>query len=92
MPVTEPREGGRLRFMSRGPNREWRPADPIACAVHVTKIATGQIEETYEPPSRTNPEADRKRASMGGKARAATLTPERRREIAKAGAGARWGS
>ena len=33
--------------MPRGPNGEWRPADPIAAAVHVGKIATGQIEETF---------------------------------------------
>ena len=37
--------------MPRGPTGEWRPDDPIACAVHVATIATGQIEETYEPPA-----------------------------------------
>ena len=64
----------------------------MACAVHVMKIATGEIKETFEAPRRSNPAADEKRASMGGKARATALTPERRREIAKAGARARWGS
>jgi len=73
--------------MPRGPNGEWRLADPVARAVHVMKIATGKIEETYEPPRR--PAADSRRASQGGKARAAKLTPEHRREIAKAGAAAR---
>ena len=34
--------------MPKGPQGQWRPADPIAAAVHVAKIATGQIEETYE--------------------------------------------
>ena len=29
-----------------GPNGEKRPKDPIARAVHVAKIATGEIEET----------------------------------------------
>ena len=79
--------------MPRGPKGEWRPADPIARAVHVMKIATGQIEETFEPPR--DPKADHaaasRRASLGGKARAAKLTPERRREIAKSGATARAG-
>ena len=32
--------------MSVGPNGEKRPKDPIARAVHVAKIATGEIEET----------------------------------------------
>lgn len=77
--------------MPRGPKGEWRPADPVARAVHVAKIATGQIEETYEPPR--DPKADHaaasRRASIGGKARAAKLTPERRQEIAKSGAAAR---
>ena len=75
--------------MPRGPNGEWRPADPIARAVHVAKIATGQIEETYERPRRRDPAGDSRRASVGGKARAARLTPERRSEIAKSGADAR---
>ena len=38
--------------MPYGPGGEWRPADPVACAVHVAKIATGGIEETYAPPTR----------------------------------------
>ena len=65
--------------------------DPVARAVHVMKIATGQIEETYEPPRRPDPAADSRRASQGGKARAAKLSPERRRELATAAATARWG-
>ena len=73
--------------MPYGPRGEWRPADPVACAVHVAKIATGEIEETYAPPKRPKvSEAARKAA----KARAAALEPERRREIAQAGAAARW--
>ena len=78
--------------MPRGPNGEWRPADPLACAAHVMKIATGEISETYEPPERSEEEraAARARASKAGKARAASQTPDRRREIATAGADARW--
>ena len=77
--------------MPKGPRGEWRPADPGACAKHVMELATGQREETYEPPARPDPVADSHRAIAGGKARAAHLTPERRSEIAKAAAAARWG-
>ncbi len=31
--------------MPRGPNGEKRPRDTVGCAVHVMKIATGEIEE-----------------------------------------------
>ena len=90
--VTGRASGGRLDSMPRGPKGEWRPADPVACAVHVGRIATGEIKETHEAPRRPDPTADKARASKGGKARAAALTPERRREIAATGASARWGS
>ena len=76
--------------MPRGPQGQWRPSDLVACAVHVAKLVTGKIEETYEAPPRPSPAADNRRASEGGKASAASLTAERRREIAAAGADARW--
>ena len=78
--------------MPRGPNGEWRPADPIACAVHVGRIATGEIDETFDPPARSAKEraAAAARASKAGKARAAGQSPAKRREVAKAGAEARW--
>ena len=79
--------------MPYGPKGQWRPADDRACSVHVAKLATGQIEETYEPPRR---EADHaaasKRASTAAKARAASQTPERRKQVAKGAAAARWGA
>lgn len=34
-----------------GPHGEVRPRDVIANAVHVARIATGEIEETYAPRS-----------------------------------------
>ena len=77
--------------MPKGPQGQWRPADPVGCAVHVGRIATGEIEETHDAPRRPDPTADSRRASAAGKARAASLTPERRREIAASGADARWG-
>jgi len=80
--------------MPRGPNGEWRPADPIAAAVHVGKIATGQIDETFDPPRRQDVDHAEvsQRASKAGKASAASRTPEQRRALAKAGAAARWGA
>ena len=56
------------------------------------KIATGEIAETYSPPEKdADHAANSQLASKAGKARAAGLTPERRSEIAKAAAAARWG-
>lgn len=78
--------------MPKGPNGEWRPAAPGACAKHVMELATGQREETHEAPPRPDPVADSQRASKAAKARAASQTPERRREIATAAAAARWGA
>lgn len=77
--------------MPKGPQGQWRPADPIACAMHVGKVATGEIEEVREAPAPKMPLAKRKvRARKGGLVRAASLTPERRNEIAAASARARW--
>ena len=68
--------------MPRGPNGEKRPADTIANAVHVMRIATGQIDDEL-------PSATRNGGLKGGKARAKALSPERRREIAQMGGKAR---
>ncbi len=67
-----------------GPHGEKRPSETIANAVHVAKIATGEIEEEYVD------QAKRNGGLKGGKARAESLAPEQRREIAKKGAAARW--
>lgn len=80
--------------MPYGPKGQWRPAGDRACSVHVAKIATGEIEETFAPPRRADgdyPAASRQ-AAKGAEARAEKLSPERRREIAKMGAQARWRS
>ena len=63
--------------MPRGPRGEKRPIDVIGNAVHVMRIATGEIEDQ---PSRVP-----KRAK-GGKARAKALSPEARAEIARTAA------
>lgn len=70
--------------MITGPKGERRPADPIANAVHVMRVATGDAEETYVD------QAKAKGGRKGAAARADKLTPERRRQIAKDGAAARW--
>ena len=79
--------------MPYGPNGEWRPADDRACSVHVAKLATGEIEETYEPPRRdADHAAASRRASKAGKASAAGQTTEQRSARGKAAAAARWGA
>jgi hypothetical protein len=72
--------------MPRGPKGEKRPADVIGAAVMVGRIATGEIEEGREPETKAATALGRR----GGKARAASLTPAQRTEIAKAAAAARW--
>ncbi|CAN5337376.1 hypothetical protein BH10PSE14_BH10PSE14_37890 [soil metagenome] len=72
--------------MPKGPNGEKRPADAIGLAVMIGKIATGEIEDMRDPVKSAAAEL----GSLGGKKRAANITPERRREIAQAAAAKRW--
>ena len=74
--------------MPKGPRGEKRPADAIGAAITLAKIATGEIEETTDDgKDKAAVELGRK----GGRARAKKMTPERRREIARKAAAARWG-
>ncbi len=68
--------------MPKGPRGEKRPADVIGAAIKVAKIATGEIEDEIS--------GRRKGGLKGGKARAKKLSPEKRAEIAKIAASARW--
>ena len=72
--------------MPKGPKGEKRPGNVIGCAVHVARIATGEIGEE------TNPTVPARAAGglKGGLARTKELTPERRSEIARTAATARW--
>ena len=70
--------------MSTGPKGEKRPADVIANAVLSMKVATGEVEERYVNLGQ------RAGGRKGGKARAEALNAERRQEVAKEGAKARW--
>jgi hypothetical protein len=74
--------------MPRGPKGEKRPADVIGNAVHVMRIATGEIEETI-PDDGKDPAA-KALGKKGGAARAKSMTPQRRTEIAKKAATKRW--
>jgi hypothetical protein len=71
--------------MPRGPKGEKRPADVIGNAVHVMRIATGEIED------RPAPEHARKGGLKGGPARAKSLSAKERKEIARRAAKTRWG-
>ena len=72
--------------MPIGPNGEKRPADPIANAVRIGRIVTGQAEEEYVNAGQSA--GGRK----GGAARAKALSAERRSEVAARAAAARWGT
>lgn len=63
-----------------------RPRDPIALAKLIGDIATGQIEERKEEPSKKG----RAGGLKGGTARSAALHPQKRQEIARKAANARW--
>lgn len=72
--------------MPRGPKGEKRPADVIGAAVMIGRIATGEIEESTQAETK----AAAALGKRGGKARAKSLTPEQRSEIARIAAEARW--
>jgi hypothetical protein len=72
------------------PKRSSKPRDLNKVAAAIAAEATGQTEE---PPDNRNPHAvalGRLGGMKRGKARAKKLTPERRREIARRAAAARW--
>jgi hypothetical protein len=69
----------------RGPKGEKHPADVIGNAVHVMRIATGEIEPDPVASGRV------RSGHAGAKARAKALSPEKRAAIAKKAAAKRWG-
>ena len=75
--------------MPVGPKGEKRPSNPIEAGIMVARIATGDIEEEYVEVPEPTPKRSRG-GVKGGKARSEALSPERRSEIAKQGAAARW--
>jgi hypothetical protein len=77
--------------MPTGPKGEKRPADVIGNAVRVMRIATGEEEEAIVADDGKDPAA-KALGAKGGKKRAETMTPERKRQVAKKAAEARWRS
>lgn len=73
--------------MPKGPRGEKRPADAVARAIHVAKIATGEIEDERDE-KLSSAAAELGRA--GGKKRAENMSSERRVEIARQAAAKRW--
>ena len=74
--------------MPKGPNGEKRPADAIGLAVAVAKIATGEAEDVVVDDGKDP--AAKALGKKGGAVRAASMTPERRVEIAQQAARLRW--
>jgi hypothetical protein len=72
--------------MPKVPREEKRPADAIGAAIMVGRIATGEVEDERDELT----SAAAQLGSKGGKARAANMTPERRKEIARKAAEKRW--
>ena len=71
--------------MPKGPRGEKRPADTVAVAVMVAKIATGEIEDVRQTKSGRS-----RSGKAGGRARAQKLSKEQRAQIAMVAAKARW--
>ncbi len=70
-----------------------RPRDTNQLAKRIVDLATGEAQEE-QPEHGKDPAAvalGRKGGLKGGKARAAKMTPEERREAARKAAKARWG-
>jgi hypothetical protein len=76
--------------MPRGPKGERRPADVNARAVLIAKIATGEIDDVALDDGKDP--AAKALGAKGGAARARSMTPERRSEIARKAAKKRWPS
>ena len=70
--------------MTKGPNGEKRPSNPIAAGIHIGRLATGEAEEEYVD------QGKRAAGQKGAAARAEKLSAEARQEIAQKGARARW--
>ena len=69
-----------------------RPRDPNQRAKLIVEIATGEVEDE-NPDEGKDPEAierGKRGGKTGGPARAASMSAERRREIARKAAEARW--
>jgi hypothetical protein len=74
--------------MPKSPSGRYRPADVVGNAVHVMRVLTGEAND--DAPDDGKDKAAQSMGRKGGAARAASMTPERRAEIAKNAAKKRW--
>lgn len=74
--------------MPKGPRGEKRPADAIARAVKIARIATGEDDDAA-PDDGKDPAA-KALGAKGGAARAKSLSAKKRSEIARKAATKRW--
>ncbi len=75
--------------MPTGPKGQKRPADVVSNAVHVMKVLTGEADDGAPVDDGKDPAA-KALGAKGGAARAKSMTPERRLEIARKAAAKRW--
>ena len=80
--------------MPQTPKGHKRPADVISNAVHVMRLATGEIKED-DTPNTPDTDGTKDQSALalgrkGGHARAAALSRTKRKRIAKEAAVARW--
>lgn len=76
--------------------RPIRPRDPNQLAKFIVDVASGEVEDRESASEEQEKDASavalgRRGGLKGGNARAASMTAERRAEIAKAAAQKRWG-
>lgn len=69
--------------MTKGPQGQKRKADVVGNAVLIGRIAIGEVEDNPTPTAA-------ERGKKGGAARSASLSRERRSEIAREAAEKRW--
>jgi hypothetical protein len=75
------------------PKHPKRPRDPNQWAKRITDIVSGEVEDREPTPEEQGKDpAAVALGRKGGKARADSMTPERRAEIAKKAAAKRWRS
>ncbi len=79
--------------MPEGPHKK-RPTDANKLAKLIVDIASGEVEDKpdYGDKNPAAVELGRLGGKKGGKARAESMTPEERREVARKAAQARWKS
>jgi hypothetical protein len=77
--------------MPTGPKGQKRPRDTNQLAKLMVDILTGEVEDRERTPEERGVDpAASAMGKKGGPARAASMTPERRKEVARLAAKKRW--